>query len=527
MKIFKRIALGIILLALTASALSIGGCKDKDDELFEPHINYSDFGAAGDGKTDDFKAIKEAHAYANEHGVAVKADKGAKYYIGAVEDTITVKTNVDWSGAEFVIDDKSADTNSKVWWYPLFTVAPEEQPKNVEIPKGYLLDAGQKNINMSFEKPCMLAVYNENKRDFIRHGFAGDKGYVRQEIILVDKNGDVDGSTPLQWDYDEVTKITSYSTDDAPLMLRGGKFTTIANDDPQVLNYFERGIRVERSNVTVKNVSHYVTGEGKTGSPYNGFFRTRFANNVAFENCEMTGHKLYTNASGGQQGTYDIRPISSNNIRYINCTQTNDHTDMSYWGVMCSDFCKNLYMDGCRLSRFDAHMGVYNATILNSDIGQNISVTGGGLLRVENVIRRCAKGAYVNRFVSLREDYGSFFYGDVIIKDSTLITGRGINYVIAANWYDWDFGYECRFPTTITLDNIRYEIEDGITEYIHPYIYIFSHTTENPQYTPEFMKASKNPVKLPEKVIIKNNQTEFKLTANTFGWYADTKVIYE
>lgn len=524
MKVFKRcVAVFALLAIIVAVVLPICICSrgNDEDKLFEPNVKYSDFGAKGDGKTDDFLAIKEAHDYANENGIAVKADKGAKYYIGAVMDTITVKTNVDWTDAEFIIDDKSALTESRVWWYPLFSVVSDTKPHNVEIPVGLKLNAKQENIMMTFEKSYMLAIYNEEKRDFIRHGFDGDTGASRQEVIVVDKDGNVDKSTPIQWDYDKVTKIMAYEIDDKPIMLRGGKFTTIANDDPKILNYFERGIRVERANVTVKNVAHYVTNEGETGSPYNGFFRTQFANNVVFENCLMTGHKLYG------QGTYDTRLTSSNNIRYINCTQTNDHTDITFWGIMCSDYCKNLYMEGCKLSRFDAHKGVYNATIINSDIGQNISVTGGGVLRIENVIRRCAKNTYNNRFVTLREDYGSFFYGDIIIKNSKLITGRGINYVIAASWYDWDFGYECRFPTSLTLDNITYEYEEGLTEYLHPHIFIFSHTTERQGETPEFAKQSTNPPVLPEKVIIKNNQTNFKLTANTMGWYSETEVKYE
>lgn len=526
----SRFVLSVIsvLILIIALALTVTACspQSQEDKLFEKHVKYSEFGAVGDGQTNDFDAIKRAHEYANEHNIAVKADSGAKYYIGAVEDVVTVKTNVDWSGAEFIIDDKSAEPNSRVWWYPLFKVSSEKAAENIAVPLGYSLKSGQQNIGLHFDSRVMLCIYNEEKRDFIRHGAFDHSGSARQEIILVDKDGNVDASTPIQWDYAKVTKITAYSIDDAPLLLRGGKFVTIANDDPEILHYFERGIRVERANVTVKNVSHYVTDEGATGSPYNGFFRTNFANNVTFENCVMTGHRIYKNNLGNDQGTYDTRLGSSNNIRYLNCTQSNDHTDKTFWGIMCSDYCKNLYMDGCRLSRFDAHQGVYNATITNSDIGQNISVTGGGLLKIENVVKRCAAATYFNRFVTLREDYGSFFYGDIIIKDSTLITARGINYVIAASWYDWDFGYECRFPRTVTLDNVKFQYEEGINEYLHPHLFIFSHTTENEIYTPEFAKNSQNSPVLPEKVIIKNNSTTFKLTANTFGWYSETKVEY-
>ena len=44
-------------------------------------VKYSDFGAVGDGKTDDMDAIAKAHAHANEQGLPVKADDNATYYI--------------------------------------------------------------------------------------------------------------------------------------------------------------------------------------------------------------------------------------------------------------------------------------------------------------------------------------------------------------------------------------------------------------------------------------------------------------
>ena len=54
------------------------------------------------------------------------------------------------------------------------------------------------------------------------------------------------------------------------------------------------------------------------------------------------------------------------NVSFVNCTQTNDINDRTYWGVMASNYSKNLLYDNCVWSRFDAHMGVANATIRNS-----------------------------------------------------------------------------------------------------------------------------------------------------------------
>ncbi len=73
------------------------------------------------------------------------------------------------------------------------------------------------------------------------------------------------------------------------------------------MHYYERNIKVERSNTTVKNVEHFVTDEGNENSPYNGFFRTNYTCNVTFENCVITGHKYYN------QGSYDTRLMASIN----------------------------------------------------------------------------------------------------------------------------------------------------------------------------------------------------------------------
>jgi hypothetical protein len=62
-------------------------------------VRYSDFGAKGDGKTDDIEAIAAAHAFANQQGLPVKADEGATYYIGGKNRTAVIRTNTDFCKA--------------------------------------------------------------------------------------------------------------------------------------------------------------------------------------------------------------------------------------------------------------------------------------------------------------------------------------------------------------------------------------------------------------------------------------------
>ncbi len=93
------------------------------------------------------------------------------------------------------------------------------------------------------------------------------------EIILLDEDGNVSPETPLMWDYDNLDSIEVIRADVKPITVEGGKFTTLAcNTNCVVYNaegnpidvnepYIKRGIHINRSNTTLRNVEHYVVGE--------------------------------------------------------------------------------------------------------------------------------------------------------------------------------------------------------------------------------------------------------------------------
>ena len=72
--------------------------EPKDARKFKSAglVRYSDFGAKADGKTDDIDAIAATHAYANQQGLKVVANKKAHYYISGKERTAVIKTNTDF-----------------------------------------------------------------------------------------------------------------------------------------------------------------------------------------------------------------------------------------------------------------------------------------------------------------------------------------------------------------------------------------------------------------------------------------------
>ena len=85
-------------------------------------VTYEEFGAVGDGKTDDQKAIIAAHEAANKTGLPVKACDGKTYYIGNGTATAEICTDVDFGTASFVIDDHEVPVAKRT--AAIFRIAP-------------------------------------------------------------------------------------------------------------------------------------------------------------------------------------------------------------------------------------------------------------------------------------------------------------------------------------------------------------------------------------------------------------------
>ncbi len=488
-------------------------------------VTYEEFGAKGDGITDDFAAIKRAHDYANETGLPVRANDGAHYYIhetridGVVEAAI-IKTDVNWGTAKITIDDRDLSLFRDAENYPLhrrdiFEVV-SDYPK-ITLDDAKLLEAVVlKGLNRDTEKvelgidyPAMIIPYNTKHKVYRRRGYGGFRGGDMHEVIVLDKCGNVDPSTPVMFNYNSLDRIDVYRLDIKPITVEGGEFTTRACRSNNVFEengqlrshdgYIARSLNVKRSYTTVKNVKHYVTDEltvneqiengriVRCGYCYTGFFMSSFANEVTYEGCVLTGRRCYTRPEGGTGGTYDLGGNCVNKIIFKNCTQSNfwikvdennnitpasegesgaitsmsSHTYQGvtvklHWGLGGTNFCKNMEYHDSTLSRFDAHAGLYNGKIINCTVNY-MAITGNGDFIVENT-RWFAEGAHENSnsLVHLRADYGSTWEGHIQMKNiKAYIFTDAPSYLFMHRYNNWYYGYIAHYPT-LTLENIEY-----------------------------------------------------------------------
>lgn len=482
-------------------------------------VRYSDFGAKGDGKNDDMDAIAAAHAFANQYGLLVKADKKATYYISGKKRTAIIQTDTDFGTANFIIDDSEVQDRNA----PVFQVSSKLLPFK---PGGISsLKSNQSKIDISLPYPCLVTVTNAGVKQYIRFGPNQDNGSPQTDIFITDKNGNVDMNAPIIWNFDSITDITALPVDEKTLNITGGHFTTIANKAESKYTYYARNIAIQRSNVVIDGLEHHITGEEDHGAPYGGFINISNCAYVTVKNTMLTGHKTYrTIGSAGEpvsMGTYDISVTRALNISFLNCSQTNDIKDNRYWGIMGSNYCKNILYDGCTFSRFDAHKGVANATIRNSVLGHmGINAIGSGTLTVEN----CT--IYGRSIVNLRNDYGSTWQGEFIIRNCIFIpeAGKPVSASLITGSYSGlhDFGYTCYMPERITIENVKIDDSNHPTHYDGPAIFSdFNPKMNDNTYKEQF------PYVVTREVILKNVTTSsgkpLRLSNNTF-MFRSTKI---
>ena len=482
-------------------------------------VRYSDFGASGDGKTDDINAIAATHAFANQHGLMVKADEGYTYYIGGKERTAVISTDTDFGTAAFIIDDTEVQNRNT----SVFIVSSSLQPFKLEGLSSLKKD--QKKIDVSLPASCLISVTNSNVKHYIRYGLNQDKGSQQTDIFVVDKNGNVDLDAPIIWDFDQITDATALPLDETTLKITGGRFTTIANKAESKYTYYSRNIAIKRSNVIVDGMEHRIIGEEDHGAPYSGFINIRDCAYVTVKNTILTGHKTYsTIGSAGKpvsMGSYDILVNRALNVSLVNCSQTNDINDRTYWGVMSSNYSKNLVYDNCTFSRFDAHKGVANATIRNSTLGHmGINAIGCGVLTVENTTIRGRS------LINLRSDYGSTWQGEIIIRNCVFVPagGNSTSASLIGGSYSGqhDFGYTCYMPERITIENLHIDDSNHPDDYQGPAIFKdFNKDFTDDSYQEKF------PYVKTKEVVLRNVTTEsgkdLNVSSNPF-MFKDVKV---
>lgn len=511
-------------------------------------VYYRDFGATGDGVTNDFAAIKRAHEYANENKLPVFAESGKTYYIGRTYgESIEIKTDTDWCGARFVIDDTCFEVCDSDREANVFVIAADSQVAEYRADAGCEVGDAIRRINenggicgarkarlaLGLGYPALVDIYNDDRRVFIRYGENEDSGSPQHELVLVDSDGCVSDTTPIYFDYEKLTRVRVMPLSEREISVGNAEFVTVANRAPRRYTYYLRSILVSRSYATLHDVDFKISGEGESGAPYRGSISVADGHKITVRDCILSAHKAYKLEGNDRNtmGSYGIAVKNANAPLFKNVTMHNffaPGTDIpsvyaGYWGIMGSNYCKNITYDSCSLTRFDAHCGTYNATILDSEIAM-LTLIGNGSFRIENSVVYTHAGGFV---VSLRDDYGSTWNGDFLIKNVRAITSGNYDKttlaLMRAEFTNHNFGYKCYMPSCVTVDGFSVE-NDSVREIT---LVCGSATAEGISGDSVGGVKNINPYEITRRLVVKNNKAGYEYTKPAASDYSRVEIVKE
>lgn len=405
-------------------------------------VNYTMFGAKGDGVNDDGVQMKKAHAYANSAKLPVIHLSGQLW----IKDTnqISILTNVQWGHTVFHIDE-SKNVRGK----QRFVVASAKQQQPIALSaadKASLLSKLKPGTTIIPElasyKNCLVIVADSNDRIGIRAGYTGNTGWAKEELFYVEEHGRIIGD--IAWTFQNYTSLTAYPCDDNYLVIDGGTFY-LSGDNPgkNYEGYWSNGFSIKRSRTIIRN--QWVGLEpGKADvslDPRDGFYSFTTAYDVTLENVRLIPWEKDRPGTDKDvpQGTYGIGGSRVLNAVFRNVTSEGSTI---HWGVFGTNLFKNFRVENCRLNRVDVHFHCWNLYVRDSEIGyKGFTLTGGGDLFIENTKR------FGNDYISFREDYGAKWDGHIRLTNCRLVVtspnseARALNFAPSNIDYKYPIGY--------------------------------------------------------------------------------------
>lgn len=357
-------------------------------------MSVAQFGATGDGDTDDSDAIQAALTFCGENGLKTVFEYGKTY---RVSKQVSVTGPVDFNCCTILPDENAANT--------LFYIqggGTRETFSQAVLGKYGVTEKELFSKSFFIVSPLHMGARYENPAE---HGYT-----YYEQAMQTDENGDfindcfhadiVEGEYEFR-DIQDVNKPV-ITVENVHFDLKERKHS------PLTLIY------CHRSNTRIQNVS--VTGLFDAGVTNDDLFVCRGSANVEFSHIHGS-NPFPTSNSGYVFGLYESSDL------YIHDCVIGGHDDK--WGAIGSNFISNVVFERVKINRVDSHDMYHGHLIMRDCILHEVAVEGGnGLVLVENctILRGHKQG-----ILTLRTDFRAMPSGKVIYRNCRFFD---VNYVL-------------------------------------------------------------------------------------------------
>lgn len=398
-----------------------------DNQLY---ISYEIAGADITGVEPSEDAIVRAHLAANRLGVQLKQNRGKFRISKPVE--VSVKTDVDLKGSEFVFDD-GLNINK------MFNVKPTVNLIEANVNNQNFVNGNTVVPELAIYENAVVSI-NSKDIDIYRNGDRNSPVYKR-DIVEVRKGGTL--SHPLIYTMTTQVSVVVNQLEKSKLIFNAPSVTI---GDSLIASF----IYSTRNDVIV-----YASGVKRTDDSIVNRIITYFEphncrDNVLDAIAVDNSNHFETASAYGISGGSVIRQGARN------------YHGAGDWGLMDGNTIRDGFATDITCARVGVHAQAFNFTAERCTLKEKaIQISGRGTLTARDCKKFCVgiggTAGYVNALIDLRADYGSEWVGDIIIDNPELNCGNlaltdaetGIVRLHADNI---DFGREVFYPRRIIIN---------------------------------------------------------------------------
>ena len=319
---------------LTTTAQTLSGAVNELDAKFkgELWVSVKDFGAVGDGVTNDYLAIKSAIEFCNDNHKKLYFPKAS--YMYEFDTNVHVYCDIDFNNSTIILKHPSTDGEA-------FSIGMTNAVYHFD--ESVVTQNGVTDANLIGK--CFLL----NTPISLGNRYGTDEEAFYKKYVIVDENGSfANGTLEVPIATGAYSAWNPRTLDDDAIVIKNAKVKT-ADGTATALVF----VSIYQNNVTVENIHlDYVNINNNRN-----MFGCIGVNYVC--NCNIKNVRCF-NPYGPNQSGYIISCAGSFNINVEKCICVDK--DGKSWGSFVSDYCDNLIYNECVTQRVDVHiMGTYEA----------------------------------------------------------------------------------------------------------------------------------------------------------------------